>query len=599
MASGASFLGQNNIVSLQVASPTGGEAFMSFSRTGVFGAYFGVDSNNDLCFGGWSLGAVKHRVLHEGNLGTNTAFNARVLTIISERSSSQQAHVRDITNWDPTGVNDMRQGLQDLIDQAETAGVPIVGDHFYARLDGTINLPAGFVFKGARSGPSQIWNANSRSSVENNRASTFLINHTGKGFTNKTADRFDGGITISNMGTRRNQPAPNVINPATGGWTPAANDYDFYFPTEGDVSLDRVHMHNATKGIYANGDRIDLDRITGQCFDNALRIDWSYDVVRLANFHLWPYWSQDSRIFDYQHANLDAIRIARVDNPRMYAMFIYAARRALSVEHYPGVSPFTEFPAGSTSKLYAYGFEADYCRTAYYVAPEVNGHTSQFYGITGQGPNVPVNVPMIDIQGNFVSARLNGFVSTQCGGTVVDVTGASNRVWVDAEIGNYNNLNIGAPAIRCTQASSQVHLLEPSRVLGGAGGAPVFSGSGLGMGVDRTYSPLVTASAGTIGAYTSSMTYRIDSAGWVDFSLTISISNIGSASGVILVGVPFAAGPNGMFFGREVNVTGQSLSATLPAGGLSATIVDDDNNTALVNGSGFLFSGRYRSNIGG
>jgi hypothetical protein len=52
------------------ASGAGNGAFIGFNRTGVFAAYFGLDSNSDWCVGGWTYGAVKYKVWHEGNLDT-------------------------------------------------------------------------------------------------------------------------------------------------------------------------------------------------------------------------------------------------------------------------------------------------------------------------------------------------------------------------------------------------------------------------------------------------------------------------------------------------------------------------------------------------
>ncbi len=45
-------------------------AFMAFHRPSAFAAYFGIDTDNQWAVGGWSMGAVRYRILHEGNYNT-------------------------------------------------------------------------------------------------------------------------------------------------------------------------------------------------------------------------------------------------------------------------------------------------------------------------------------------------------------------------------------------------------------------------------------------------------------------------------------------------------------------------------------------------
>jgi len=42
-------------------------AFIGFNRLGTFGAYLGIDTDNTWKVGGWSMGAVSYKLLHEGN----------------------------------------------------------------------------------------------------------------------------------------------------------------------------------------------------------------------------------------------------------------------------------------------------------------------------------------------------------------------------------------------------------------------------------------------------------------------------------------------------------------------------------------------------
>jgi hypothetical protein len=55
---------------LQIQGSSGGAALMSFHRPGAFAAYLGLDTDNKLKFGGWSVGAVGYEIVHTGNIAT-------------------------------------------------------------------------------------------------------------------------------------------------------------------------------------------------------------------------------------------------------------------------------------------------------------------------------------------------------------------------------------------------------------------------------------------------------------------------------------------------------------------------------------------------
>ena len=52
---------------------TGGAAMMTFHRPGAYAVYFGIDSDNVLKVGGWSLGNAAHRVVTTNDTGTVSA----------------------------------------------------------------------------------------------------------------------------------------------------------------------------------------------------------------------------------------------------------------------------------------------------------------------------------------------------------------------------------------------------------------------------------------------------------------------------------------------------------------------------------------------
>lgn len=75
----------SNLAPLEVFQATSGkDTFMQFHISGSYGVYFGLDgATNDLFFGGWSAGAVKHKVWHAGNDGTGSGLDADLLDGVS------------------------------------------------------------------------------------------------------------------------------------------------------------------------------------------------------------------------------------------------------------------------------------------------------------------------------------------------------------------------------------------------------------------------------------------------------------------------------------------------------------------------------------
>ena len=57
-----------NLGLTMLQATTGTDAYMTFHIVGDFAAYFGLGgAENDLVYGGWSVGNVRHRILHSGN----------------------------------------------------------------------------------------------------------------------------------------------------------------------------------------------------------------------------------------------------------------------------------------------------------------------------------------------------------------------------------------------------------------------------------------------------------------------------------------------------------------------------------------------------
>jgi hypothetical protein len=101
--------GSGDQASLEVFQDTAGaDAFMQFHVGSDFAAYFGLDgSTNDFAVGGWSMGANKYKVWHQGNDGSGSGLDADLLdgqqgSVYMRKSADSQL---DMNNNDIVGVD--------------------------------------------------------------------------------------------------------------------------------------------------------------------------------------------------------------------------------------------------------------------------------------------------------------------------------------------------------------------------------------------------------------------------------------------------------------------------------------------------------------
>ncbi len=63
----------------QIMGQSAGAAMLSFHRPGAYAVNFGLDTDNILKVGGWSMGAVSYKIWHEGNDGAGSGLDADLL----------------------------------------------------------------------------------------------------------------------------------------------------------------------------------------------------------------------------------------------------------------------------------------------------------------------------------------------------------------------------------------------------------------------------------------------------------------------------------------------------------------------------------------
>jgi hypothetical protein len=160
------------------------------------------------------------------------------------------------------------------------------------------------------------------------RGSWLYFDHTGKGLV------FDGsgttsisGVSLSNFGTFRTQPAP------ASSWAPTDHDFDIVL-LNADSTLDSLMFLNATRGLKVDNSRagrLTARNIAGQFMKVGIQLDHQYDVCRVEGFRNWAFWADDANVWDYTTQNCDAIYLLRVDNPQFSNIFSVRHRAGIRV----------------------------------------------------------------------------------------------------------------------------------------------------------------------------------------------------------------------------------------------------------------------------
>jgi hypothetical protein len=250
------------------------------------------------------------------------------------------------------------------------------------------------------------------------------------------------------------------------------------------VDFDNVMLSGVNKGVFCrNSGRTDFRRIRGQVFSIGIEIDEAYDVPRIMNVHLWPFWSANDHVVRWQQNNGDAMVFRRCDGVFVDQSFVLG---------YRSMFRFASSAAGVTSKFSIGQAYADFVR----------------HGIWIEGPGTDGQVDAMTVQcelWNAAGAPLPGsigiFVATsnaklQLGQLRIDdaednairLDGNSNRLDLGAlRVVNYNLRNNGAAAVHLANAASgqpnRVNLAGPPLLEGNTPGPLLNAGTNGSLGV--------------------------------------------------------------------------------------------------------------------
>jgi len=503
-------------------------------------------------------------------------------------------------------INGMAAGAQTLLDNFRTATVTTdyateVQEAFDAASIGSYNLYVPPTFGGIRCAsslsaayPISIDGAGVIPYIGGTglrkHGSWLYFDHTGIGININNAATFQSGYYFKNIGTVRNQPVPGP------GWTPAANDFDFY-AQNADITFDEVTLYNPTLGIKltnTNAGRLTIKRLRGQPLTTGIDVDVCYDLPQISNVHFWPYWQDNTDVHAWTMGNLDTIFLRRVDNPQLVNIFSIFARAGIRI---------TQSAAGSVSKLLL--TNADFDRGLYgiWVDSTVTGLTStKINNLSVQGETGLAGSKAIYVQGSNCEIQVSNFSTGYADQNGIRVEGSNNVLSLtNAEIKNYNQNGAGFPAIEVT-ATNKVKLAQQPTISGGGSG-PRYLASGTGeiqtSDYKRSYTPTITTGAGTItllGALNCAYSIEGD---WITVYYDIIITTNGTGATDLRFTLPFTADISGTAAqitgpGRETAITGITTSATVGVSSTFAVITTATNTYPGGDGTRNVGSVRYK-----
>lgn len=411
------------------------------------------------------------------------------------------------------------------------------------------------------------------------------FDHAGKGFSIVgAASALQSTVTLRNLGTIRTQPTPGA------SWTPTVYDFDVYIDNC-DTHLDDVMLLCPSHGVQlvnGNAGRLRTTNLRGQPFVVGIDISVSYDAPMLVNTHFWPFWRDDTNVHAYTMANLDALKLGRVDNPFISGFFSIFARAGWRL--YQNAS-------GAVSKLRAVNVDIDRCKLGIWIDNTVtSGITAQIDNFTHQGETGLADSCALLIDGTSSDLAFGAFDTQLCNIHGIDINATGNRVRVQTlTIANYNVAASSKAAIDVASGSLVYIGLIP-KIINGSSGAK-YAGAGL-VFVDewRTYTPTVLPSAGTITTVgTVNAGYKL----WNDscrYSVDATITTNGTGSGSIVISAPVghvSGAPISIGQGLN-NTSGVGLTAALPAASGNISVLTATGTYPGADGARLCIAGEFR-----
>lgn len=518
--------------------------------------------------------------------------------MVSVKPKGAQSRVRSLTSikgdlpnlldwdFDPNGNNDSTSAMRKMIADSITSGFRrVFGAEGTFVLTEQIDVNSSIWIDGVGVEPYSVISLTGENT--RGRGTWFHLAHNGKGFNIARATGNFSGVKFSGIGTFRDQTIPS-----SGTFTPVSQDFDFYTDNCADTDFEDIVLLNAFRGICCtNGGagRLNVRNVRGQPLYEGIVIDEAYDICRLTDVHLWPFWSHKQSVWDWMIANANGITSVRNDNPFFTNLFTIFYNNGLVIKGGPN---------GTTNKLKLVNGDFDRGFRGVLIDGTADNHAGKYINVSSQGET-------------GVSGNNQGFVcyADNCDITIsnpdfrifnsnaIRIEGTGNDVKLhNPQIESWNLSASSWPAVEAV--SGNVIRITGDTHFDGGNGAALIGGTGnFDADIWRPYTPRVAAQIGAIsnvGAISGS--YKL-AGRTCYFSADIVITNIGTASGSIYIGLPFvSANAEKGISGREINVGGKTLGGMIEPSQNYADVYNYDNTFPAVNNCRLIISGMFEVN---
>ena len=371
-------------------------------------------------------------------------------------------------NIDGSGASDastnVQRALQASADDGYTWEVPAV----LMRLDNPITLTGRSRMRGC----SPVRQHTNIGAPTANEGTYFIRNHTGKLFsTSGAGGNAAASPQFEGFGVYRAHPAPSG-----GVFTPTDDDFDFYFLNLEPNIKDAIFI-GSTRAVFLKGGRLVMEGVAGQCWKRFVEIPCALDIVDIHRTNLWPFYSDAAAYQNYTLSNLQALRLGRVDNPRISSFFSIFHRSIFSLFQFAGE---TGFPGGSLSHANAYGIGSDSANMLIEQDAGTDGGTLSIYGAYHvSSPSAPANHAISMGGTNHVIDAYGIRMSALKAGAFYAGAGAGGGSFTNSIIDEWNKA-IGGHACYTANGSTRIDLYG-RRSLGIPNGGPNYSGNVYGQ----------------------------------------------------------------------------------------------------------------------
>lgn len=507
--------------------------------------------------------------------------------------SSKEADRLDIRDWvvDLTGDNDETSVLTNAMAQSAASGEPLnlpAGVLAMQTSTTGLEIPPGCVLQG----PGMPFGG----LAEPGRLNFHLVG-TGKGFSISGTGSPNGTRVVRGIGTYRDQGTPGT------GWTPAANDWDFYLDGASDVLLEDIMLFNPTLGITQTlgGGRNIFRNVRGQPLQVGIQIDTSYDTFELHGLHFWPFWSQDPNVLAWVAANGTSFYSKRNDNSMLNNLHAHGYQYFLRIGQWTSTNP--DLPSGTTNSMKLVNADVDTAQIAVYHEAGADGATAQISNLSCSGIATVTNTPAIALNANNADISIDGFRAAGIGSSVAIVNGTGNTLTLrSVKVDSWNTYLASqeSPAFSAV-AGNTIDVSDGNTRIGTGGGAEIIPDSSAGIyytNALRGYTPAITVGTGALGGTTINYARWRICGGLCYVNVSFTVSSVGTAVGGLYCGLPVpvggVAGSRSMGAGREVATTGEMLSVTASQGSTTMEIEAYDNGTVISAGGNYCVSLQYQ-----